>query len=57
MRVMVSAASLIARMELLPSNLKGTFPFFAIGKSAVFSCFQVSWAQRIQGKEMRGAIS
>lgn len=51
MRVIVSAASLIARMELLPSNLKGTFPFFAIGKNAVFSCFQVSWARP---RESRG---
>lgn len=51
MRVMVIAAALIARMEMLPSNLKGTFPFFAIGKNAVFSCFQVSWARP---RESRG---
>lgn len=36
---MVNAGSLITRMELLPSNLKGTFPFVAIGKDVVFNCF------------------
>lgn len=39
---MVNAGSLITRMELLASNLKETLPFFAIGKNAVFSCFQGS---------------
>lgn len=36
---MVNAGSLITRMELLPSNLKGTFPFFAVRKNVVFNCF------------------
>lgn len=40
MKVLVNAGSLTTRMELLPSSLKGAFPFFAIGKNAVFNCFQ-----------------
>lgn len=45
-------------MQLLSSNLRGTFLLFAIGKNGVFDCFQGSWTRPgefIQGERNKGS--
>lgn len=45
-------------MQLLSSNLRGTFLLFAIGKNGAFDCLQGSWARPgefIQGEGNEGS--